>query len=343
MTMLESPLPSNEAERLMALAAHNILDTPPEPGFDRLVRLAQRLFDVPVALLSLVDRDRQWFKARAGLDQEQVPRSISFCSYVVAQDAPMVVSDAAADPRFRANPMVSGTSGLRFYAGAPLRSRNGFVLGTLCIFDRVPRPGGLRDEQLQMLEDLADLAGDELELRRLSVQPTRQVLYDNLTGLPNRLLFEDRLQHQLFLAQREGRVVVVFLLDIEDFRGVNEREGWASGDCLLGGTARRLEHAFRAADTIARWGGDEFAALVTLDDASALPNLIRRLGKSLAQPSAIASPVACSVGVALYPDHGDDTATLLESAGQALQRARQNGQRHCCVAGSEQVFKLLAE
>src|SRR5690606_28994151 len=109
--MKDLKVPPNEQERLAALACYRILDTPNEPEFDRLVRLARALFDVPIALISLVDSDRQWFKARSGLDAEQTPRAVSFCSHAVADDTVLVVLDAAADPRFRDNPLVTGEPG----------------------------------------------------------------------------------------------------------------------------------------------------------------------------------------------------------------------------------------
>lgn len=340
--MQRFPLPPNETERLAALARYCVLDTPAEPAFDRLVRLARALFDVPIALISLVDSDRQWFKARSGLDAEQTPRAVSFCGHAVAADELLVVPDAAADPRFSDNPLVTGGPFIRFYAGAPLRTRDGFALGTLCVIDRQPR-AGLDPEQRQLLEDLAAIAVDELELRQLLAQTAHRALHDNLTGLPNRSLFENRLHHQLFQAQRDDRMLAVFLFDLDNFKDINDSQGHAAGDRLLVGMARRLEHAFRVADTIARWGGDEFTALVALDSEAELRGLIRRLGVALAEPSAIAPPVLCSIGVALYPAHGDSVAALLEAADEALYRAKQGGRHRCVVAGSGRLIELAAE
>jgi PAS domain S-box-containing protein len=156
--------PANEQERLQALQQLEILDTPPEAAFDRITRLASQLFKVPIALVSLVDRDRQWFKSCYGLDTRQTDRQISFCAHAILADEVFVVSDATQDARFTDNPLVTGETAIRFYAGAPLKSRDGFNLGSLCILDTVPRE--FSEQQLAGLTDMAALVVDELELRR---------------------------------------------------------------------------------------------------------------------------------------------------------------------------------
>ncbi|HEX9890432.1 MAG TPA: GAF domain-containing protein [Actinomycetota bacterium] len=157
-----STVPKDEAERLAALQRYGVLDTPPEDSFDRLTRLATRIFDVPIALVSLVDQDRQWFKSCTGLDVAETPRWTAFCSQAILSDDVTVVPDATLDPRFADSPLVT-EMGIRFYAGAPLRSPDGHNLGTLCIKDRVPRD--LSAEQRDMLRDLAAVVVDEMELR----------------------------------------------------------------------------------------------------------------------------------------------------------------------------------
>lgn len=158
--MPAAPLPSNELERLDALHALLILDTPPEQRFDRIVSFAAAEFDVPIALLSLVDADRQWFKARHGLDTCQTPRGEAFCAHALEMTQPLVVGDASTDPRFADNPLVTGPPGIRFYAGAPLAVTGGAVLGTLCIIDLKPR--ALDELDLAILGTLRDLAVREL-------------------------------------------------------------------------------------------------------------------------------------------------------------------------------------
>jgi signal transduction histidine kinase/CheY-like chemotaxis protein len=163
--MLSAALPDNETERQHALFDLAILDTASEPAFDELARLAAHMLKVPIALVSLVDADREWFKARYGLDASELPRDISFCGHVVRNDAPVVVRDAHTDVRFADNPAVTGAPHVRFYAGMPLRTADGLVLGSLCAIDHVPREP--TSEQLEMLELLARQVMRLLEKRRL--------------------------------------------------------------------------------------------------------------------------------------------------------------------------------
>jgi serine phosphatase RsbU (regulator of sigma subunit) len=150
-----------EEARLQALAGLNVLDTPREDRFDRLVRLAARLFDVPTALISLVDEDRQFHKAEVGFGgRDEIPRSQSFCSHTIEQGGPLVVLDPAGDDRFRDNPLVTREGGISFYAGQPLHAPGGHAVGALCIIDSRPRE--LSDDQLQLLRELADFVETEL-------------------------------------------------------------------------------------------------------------------------------------------------------------------------------------
>lgn len=164
--MIAPPNPENETRRLVALHALRILDTPAEERFDRITRIAQKLFDVPIALVSLVDAERQWFKSRVGLDASETPREISFCGHAILQSGPFVVSNALEDERFRNNPLVTGDPNIRFYAGQPLHDIEGNKLGTLCLIDRHPRK--LDKDQLQLLHDLGIWAENELNTASLS-------------------------------------------------------------------------------------------------------------------------------------------------------------------------------
>src|SRR3546814_18130455 len=163
---------ADERWRLRTLREYHILDTEPEPGFDRVTKLVADLFDAPIALVSLIDDRRQWFKSAHGLDVSETPREISFCQYAIAAEKPLIVPDAAADPRFRDNPLVTGAPPIRFYAGMPLRAHNGAILGTLCVIDRKPRaPPGQRE--LAPLEDFTALFMAEAELVRTPPERTQ--------------------------------------------------------------------------------------------------------------------------------------------------------------------------
>jgi signal transduction histidine kinase len=155
-----------EAHRVAALREYDILDSPPEVAFDRITALAARLLDVPIALVTLVDTDRVWFKSAVGVDATEVGRDAGLCASAILQHEPWIIEDAAEDPRACGNPLVDGELSMRFYAGVPLTVRDGLSLGTLCVMDRVPRR--LAPDDLALLQGLAEVVVDELELRRQS-------------------------------------------------------------------------------------------------------------------------------------------------------------------------------
>jgi len=170
---VDSIIPPNEQERLAALRRYDVLDTPPDGAFDRITRLASKLLDMPISIVSLVDHDRIWFKSTAGLDGvDEIDRVPGLCASAILSDEAWVVENAKIDPRTLANPLVAGEFGLRFYAGSPLRTHDGYNLGTLCVIDREPRT--LTDEQVALLDDLASLVIDELELRLAARRRARQ-------------------------------------------------------------------------------------------------------------------------------------------------------------------------
>src|SRR3954465_15688140 len=149
--------------RLAAVRRYDILDTPPDGAFDRVTRIAARMFGVPISIVSIVDADRIWFKSHHGLEVAEIPRGPGLCASAILQAGPWVLTDAKADPRSLANPLVAGDFGLRFYAGVPLRTHDGHSLGTLCVIDREPRP--ITQDQIDDLTDLASVVMDQLELR----------------------------------------------------------------------------------------------------------------------------------------------------------------------------------
>jgi len=156
----------SDAIRLETLKLYNVLDTPNEAEFDEIVADAVVAMGTPIALISLVDENRQWFKARLGLDRSETDRSVSFCNYTIAGAGVFTVEDATADPRFCENPLVTGDPGVRFYAGAPLTAPNGMRIGTLCVVDSKPHKR-FAAEEARMLTELADRAMKALEDRRL--------------------------------------------------------------------------------------------------------------------------------------------------------------------------------
>jgi GAF domain-containing protein len=233
--MPSAPLPKTEADRLADLHSFAILDTEADAAIDEVVRLAARLSGCPIALVSLVDRERQWFLAREGLDAQETPRDGALCAHaILTPTQPLAVEDASQDPRFVDSALVTGEPHVRAYLGVPLVSSGGHALGTLCVIDRTPRRHDA--ETVQALGVLARTVTSNLELRRALRQSREMALTDALTGLPNRRALEDRLAQAL----ARGGLLAAVILDLDYLKQVNEAEGHAAGDALLCATAERL-------------------------------------------------------------------------------------------------------
>lgn len=317
----------DEAERLAALRRYEILDTPPEPAFDRIVRLASYVLGTPISLVSLIDESRQWFKARQGLEAEQTPRSMAFCAHAILDDDVLVVPDARADRRFADNPLVVGEPNIRFYAGAPLRTPEGHRLGTLCVIDRKPRT--LDDEKRALLADLSALVVDELELRRVNQVLGDMAMRDALTGALNRRAFLLQAERQFAAARAQQRRLAVLMLDLDHFKAINDTWGHAVGDRVIVELTVVLRATLRKDTVIGRLGGEEFAVLLPDADAERAMQAAERLltaigGASVPGPHA---PIrfSASIGVGgLAPDDAE-FGTVLQRADRALYAAKQAG------------------
>jgi len=466
--------PAREQARLAALAARQLLDTPSEPQFDAIVELAAAACNTPIALVSLVDRERQWFKAGVGVEGlRETPRSVSFCSHAIERPELMEIPDARADDRFRANPLVTGPPHVRFYAGMPLEVPGGYRLGTLCVVDVVPRrltpdqvaalkrlaglavhiietrprsgaPAQLRGptrdgpgesdsaasatlESLQnavvvsdhtgritfmnqaaealtrwpraealngavgrvfRLEDaIAGRTADELvhyaiaraesctlpysvvlrrrdgsqvdietsvtpitdadgkvrgaavafselkEASREAVRLAHLAQRDALTDLPNRVLLYDRVAQAIVAARRRGGMVALLFVDLDGFKAVNDVYGHALGDRLLKAVAERLAKTVRAADTVSRFGGDEFVVLLPeVDGPDAVAAFAQKVVDSVCAPYVLQKhgvKLGASVGISIFPVDADDPDGLIEAADEAMYHAkRAGGNRH---------------
>lgn len=323
-----------------AIATYQILDSAPESDFDNIVRLAASIVGTQTAAISFIDDVRQWFKARCGLQAQETPISVSFCSHTIETEALFVIKDAQQDPRFAKNPLVTGPPHIRFYAGMRILSADGTPIASLCVIDPKPRPGGLSPMEETTLRTLAAQVEALLELRRLVIEREAQVVaqaelseklrhvaeHDELTGLPRRELFYRRLVKAMDEARQSGTQAALLFVDVDHFKQINDSLGHDAGDALLCGFAKRLRDIMRRTDTAARLGGDEFGLILGgIDRQEQMKDVVFSLNQRLQEPvSHRGRMIICkaSIGVAVYPDHATDAKALMKCADLALGEAK---------------------
>lgn len=317
---LESDVDDLGAERLEALDRYDLLDTPPEPQFDRIVQLIRDIFDIPMALVSVIDGHRQWYKAYEGLGASEAALEDTFCRHTVLDTRALVVPDAQLDRRFSANPHVTGDPHIRFYAGAPLTTADGHNIGTICAMDTKPRKFDARETRI--LVTLAQMAMHELELRRTAN-------FDMLTDTLSRRAFAEAGQKAFAHAVRHDHRLACIALDIDHFKAVNDTYGHAVGDMVLAGVAKACRDRLRDSDLFGRIGGEEFGALLAHADtaealkvAEELRHAIERLDFKVGTRTI---GVTASFGVAQMAFSTPDMDTLMARADTALYDAKSAG------------------
>jgi diguanylate cyclase (GGDEF)-like protein len=304
--------PQDEETRLKTLKSLDVLDTEPEERFDRLTRMSKRLFGVPIALVSLVDENRQWFKSCVGLDVSETPRDISFCGHAILGSDIFVIPDAAKDERFADNPLVVNEPKIRFYAGCPLRSRNGSKLGTLCIIDREPR--NLTAEDLETLRDLASMVERELAAVQLAT-------LDDLTRISNRRGFLSLGQHTLNLSTRQDIPASLAFIDLNNFKPINDDYGHAEGDKALIAFTQQMKSSFRETDLFARLGGDEFVVLFSNSSRESAADAMKRFSDSLEEFNQTANRgynISFSYGIVEFDPEKHHSIDALLTEGDSL-------------------------
>jgi diguanylate cyclase (GGDEF)-like protein len=337
---MRAPLPSNERDRISALTELRIDETGADDRLDEIVGLAAELCGVPMAAISLVDQDHQWFKASRGLELAGLPREHSLCAHAILGEHVMVIDDASADDRFADTELVAGPSQVRFYAAAPLMSAEGHAIGTLCVMDTEPRE--LPRWQLTTLEVLArqamahlrlsrlvdDHAGalDDLDMaeRNLSFLST----HDALTGLLNRRSVCEIIEG-LTTANASGAISSALLfIDLDNFKDINDAFGHEAGDRVLVTIADRLHLGARGDDAVARLASDEFVVLIPHAASLAPESLARRLLQSVSIPvewNGLPLMVTASIGIVRWSDDMLSANDLLRAGDAAMHYAKIEG------------------
>jgi diguanylate cyclase (GGDEF)-like protein len=309
-----------EDGRLAALHRYEVLDTDPEEAFDKITRLVKTLLDMPMAVVSLVDSDRQWFKSRQGVAHAETPRNISFCTHTIQDARPLIVTDARADPRFANSPLVVGEPYVRFYVGVPLRSRDGHNVGALCSMDTKVRH--LSPEQIHLLENLACLVVDELELRV-------RAFTDSLTGVMSRRSFIEQAGREIARSKRYGKPLSCAVVDADRFKSINDTYGHGVGDFVLKKLAAICTTELRTCDYIGRIGGEEFGVILPETDFATACEAAERL-RGIIEKTAIEAAgttinITASIGVVGNDNSADDLEALLNKADMAMYDAKNGG------------------
>ncbi len=313
--------------RLAALRRLDVLDTAAEEPFEKIVTLVRTVLGVPMATVTLVDRDRQWFKARRGIEAAETPRSVSFCTHTIQRREPLVIEDALLDRRFADSPLVAGPPHIRSYAGIPLRTPEGYNVGSLCAMDDKVR--SFTASEIAILTNFANIVSDELELRTVAQM-------DFLTGALTRRAFVTQAEREIARSVRYGRESTLVMLDVDHFKAVNDTHGHAAGDHVLRQIADLAALTLRPSDLFGRLGGEEFALLLpetTGEHAMVVAERLREgiEDQAMPLPGGGTLRVTASFGIAAL---GDDTsvAPWLERADTMLYAAKAGGRNRSCSA-----------
>lgn len=343
-TALEYPIGPDDIARVESLRRLDLLDTPGEERFDRITRLAARIAQTPIAMIAVIDAERQWNKSVQGPLPLEVPRAVAFCNHTILGDVPLVVEDATRDARFAENPSVTAPDGLRFYVGIPLRAPDGYNVATLCVLDVVARsiPSGT----VEALDDLARVAEAEFAVERLLDEQTRlraalteaerRASLDGLTRTWNRVHVLTLLERCLETASPESPLSVA-MIDIDHFKSVNDTYGHPAGDAVIASVAQHLRRSTRTCDVVGRYGGEEFLVVLPRCDGETARRVCERIRQSVATSTVSHAPhtLQCtvSVGYATLPPTGEVAASeLLARADEALYAAKRGGRNRVVEA-----------
>lgn len=343
--MLTRTIASTATIKLASIPRSSLLYTPLEDRFERITRLARRALDVPVAAVTLVDTSKQWFKSVVGWGVSELPVDKSLCQWTLESGSVTVIEDLASDPRTDEHPLVTGGPKFRCYAGSPLKNDEGITVGTFCIYDVKPRTFSSADRQT--LEDLSNLAQQEFlsdrmnEFYAMLTQKLgiarRESMMDALTHLWNRRGASVLLKNAMDRADRMNGTLAVALLDLDDFKRINDTYGHQIGDEVLRRLARRLVACTRNSDFCCRIGGDEFLLLMIDTDAEAAKHVAERVRTDITGAPVRTHqgkmPISISLGFAMRMT-GDPFSPdeLVARADEALMQSKKLGRNRVVMA-----------
>ncbi len=333
--MIDRPMASTQTLRLADLHSHDVFCTPLEARFDRLTRLARASLSVPVVAITVRAGERLWFKSVIGWEVRELALAESLSARTLASSDPVIIEDTQKDPSLARHPLVAKHPKFGFYAGQSLIDQRGLAVGTFDLYDL--RPRSMTPKDLQILHDLVQLARKELmtaDLRDAQMQlvqkldrARREALMDPLTATWNRRAADDILKHAIDNADREHGCVAVCMIDIDNFKQINDTHGHAAGDMVIRKVARSLVSGVRDGDAVCRTGGDEFLVVMERVGPNEADEIADRLRRDLSQaPLRMRQgliPVTISTGTAVRrPAERLTPEDLVQAADRALYRAK---------------------
>ena len=338
MSSLSETIASTATIKLARIPESQFFCTPIEERFERVTRLARRALAVPVAAVTFINAEKQWFKSVAGWTVTELTHDESLCPITIAAGGLTIIEDTGKDERTRKHPLVGGGPKFRFYAGMPLRDETNNAVGTFCVFDR--KPHRMTRHDVETFEDLATLAQREIVSEQLRTVHSamaiklgaarREAMMDPLTRLWNRRGASVLLKSACDDADARGSTLAVALLDLDRFKRINDTYGHQVGDEVLRKTASRLIRSIRATDVSCRVGGDEFLLLLTDTDAAMAATIVERVRRTVIErPIATRQgsvPMSVSVGYTLrHPGDAVSVDELIERADRGLMRSKAEG------------------
>lgn len=339
--------PFDELQRLHSLKTLNLLYTPLDKSLERITRLAKIFFKIPIVAISLIDTEVQWFKSIQGLDICDTTRDVSFCGHAILQDDIFIINDAFSDLRFLDNPLVKSEPNIRFYAGYPIRSIDGYKIGTLCIIDSKSRE--YTQEQLNALKDFAGMVEDIIHNQKQGLmhkilineldEVERKSLIDPLTRTWNRKAIEQFLEKKLLLSKAQNEKFGLGLIDIDNFKLLNDTYGHIAGDVALQAITKTLLDCLRSYDVLARWGGEEFIAVIDTNNKNTLTSILERARKEIEKTPIMFEgnnlSISFTAGVVLVePLNFETISKLISLADKALYEGKNNGKNRLIFANN---------